>query len=110
MRAVRLVDTGIYAEGWTRDQAVAYFRESGCAEEPVIQAEVDRYIAWPAQGLSYKVGQLKILELREHAKQRLGSRFDIRTFHDEVLNAGSLPLDVLEVRIDRWLEGQHEKR
>lgn len=109
MRAVRLVvDTGIHADGWTRDQAVTYFRDSGCADEPMIQAEVDRDIAWPAQGLSYKIGQLKILELRERAKQQLGSRFDIRAFHDEVLSAGSLPLDVLDARIDRWIAGQRQ--
>jgi uncharacterized protein (DUF885 family) len=79
MRAVRLVvDTGIHSQGWSRDQAVAYFRKSGAADEPTIQAEIDRYIAWPAQGLSYKIGQLKILELRERAKQRLGPHFDIR--------------------------------
>ena len=104
MRAVRLVvDTGIHADGWSRDQAVAYFRQSGSADEPVIQAEVDRYIAWPAQGLSYKIGQLKIRELRERARQKLGPRFDIRAFHDEVLAGGSLPLDVLEARVDRWI-------
>ena len=104
MRAVRLVvDTGIHAEGWTRDQAVAYFRESGSADEPMIQAEVDRYIAWPAQGLSYKIGQLKILELRERAQQQLGSRFDIKAFHDEVLSGGSLPLDILEARVNEWI-------
>jgi uncharacterized protein (DUF885 family) len=107
MRAVRLVvDTGIHADGWSRDQAVAYFRASGCADEPTIQAEVDRYIAWPAQGLSYKIGQLNILALRERAKQQLGSRFDIKAFHDEILSAGSLPLDVLDARVDRWIDAQ----
>jgi uncharacterized protein (DUF885 family) len=107
MRAVRLVvDTGIHSEGWTREQAVAYFRESGAADEPTIQAEIDRYIAWPAQGLSYKIGQLKILELREHAKQRLGPRFDIKAFHDEILSGGSLPLDMLEARVNHWIESQ----
>jgi uncharacterized protein (DUF885 family) len=107
MRAVRLViDTGIHAEGWTREQAVGYFRESGAADEPTIQAEVDRYIAWPAQGLSYKIGQLKILELRERAKQRLGSHFDIKAFHDEILSGGSLPLDMLEARVDSWIGSQ----
>jgi uncharacterized protein (DUF885 family) len=107
LRAVRLViDTGIHSEGWSRDQAVAYFRESGTADEPTIQAEIDRYIAWPAQGLSYKIGQLKILDLRNRAKQRLGAQFDIRTFHDEILNGGSLPLDMLEARIDSWIGSQ----
>jgi len=107
MRAVRLVvDTGIHSEGWTREQAVAYFREGGAADEPTIQAEIDRYIAWPAQGLSYQIGKLKILELRERAKQRLGSRFDIKAFHDEILSGGSLPLDMLEARIDSWIGSQ----
>ena len=107
LRAVRLVvDTGIHAQGWSRDQAAAYFRHSGAADEPVIQAEVDRYIAWPAQGLSYKIGQLKILELRRRSQQQLGSRFDIRTFHDEVLSAGNLPLNILEARVNTWLATQ----
>ncbi len=107
MRAVRLVvDTGIHSEGWTREQAVTYFRQSGAADEPTIQAEIDRYIAWPAQGLSYKIGQLKILELRARAKQQLGPRFDIRAFHDEILSAGSLPLNMLEARVDSWIAGQ----
>jgi len=107
MRAVRLVvDTGIHSEGWTREQAVAYFRESGAVDEPTIQAEIDRYIAWPAQGLSYKIGQLKILDLRNRAKQQLGPRFNIRAFHDEILSGGSLPLDMLEARVDNWIGSQ----
>ena len=111
MRAVRMVvDTGIHSEGWTREQAVAYFRESGAADEPTIQAEIDRYIAWPAQGLSYKIGQLKILDLRNRAKQQLGPRFDIRAFHDEILSGGSLPLDMLEARVDNWIGSQLASR
>ena len=107
MRAVRLVvDTGIHSEGWTREQAMAYFRESGAADEPTIQAEIDRYIAWPAQGLSYKIGQLKILDLRNRAKQQLGPLFDIRAFHDEILSGGSLPLAMLEARINNWIGSQ----
>jgi uncharacterized protein (DUF885 family) len=107
MRAVRLVvDTGIHAEGWSREQAVAHFRESGAADEPTIQAEIDRYFAWPAQGLSYKIGQLKILELRRRAEERLGKHFDLRAFHDEILSGGSLPLDMLEARMERWMRGQ----
>jgi len=106
-RAVRLVvDTGIHSEGWTREQAVAYFRESGVADDPSIQAEINRYIAWPAQGLSYKIGQLKILDLRNRAKQQLGPRFDIRAFHDEILSGGSLPLDMLEARVENWIASQ----
>jgi uncharacterized protein (DUF885 family) len=111
MRAVRLVvDTGIHSEGWTREQAVAYFRESGAGDEPTIQAEIDRYIAWPAQGLSYQIGKLKILDLRSRAKQQLGSRFDIRSFHDEILSGGSLPLDMLEARVDNWIGSQLPNR
>src|SRR5580692_2912794 len=111
VRAVRLVvDTGIHSLGWTREQAVAYFRESGAADEATIQAEIDRYIAWPAQGLSYKIGQLKILDLRNRAKQQLGPRFDIRAFHDEILSGGSLPLDMLEARVDNWIGSQLASR
>ena len=107
MRAVRLVvDTGIHSEGWTREQAVAYFRESGAGDEPTIQAEINRYIAWPAQGLSYQIGKLKILDLRSRSQRRLGTRFDIRDFHDEILSGGSLPLDMLEARVDNWI-GSH---
>ena len=107
MRAVRLVvDTGIHSEGWTREQAVAYFSESGAGDEPTIKAEVDRYIAWPAQALSYQIGKLKILDLRNRAKQQLGARFDLRAFHDEILSGGSLPLDMLEARVDSWIGSQ----
>ena len=107
LRAVRfVVDTGIHADGWSRDQAVTYFRESGAADEPTIQAEVDRYIALPAQSLSYKIGQLKIRELRARAQQQLGPRFDIRKFHDEILNAGSLPMDMLDTRINDWIKSE----
>jgi uncharacterized protein (DUF885 family) len=107
LRAVRfVVDTGIHADGWTRDQAVTYFRESGAADEPTIQVEVDRYIALPAQSLSYKIGQLKIRELRARAQQELGPRFDIRKFHDEILSAGSLPMDMLDARINGWIKSE----
>lgn len=106
-RAVRLVvDTGIHAQGWSREQVVEFFRQSGAVDEPTIQSETDRYISWPAQALSYKIGQLKILELRERARKELGSKFDIRTFHDEVLNGGTLPLDMLEARVDKWIAQQ----
>ncbi len=107
MRAVRLVvDTGIHSEGWTREQAVAYFRDSGAGDEPTIQAEINRYIAWPAQGLSYQIGKLKILDLRNRAQQKLGSHFDLKAFHDEILSGGSLPLDMLDARVNAWIEGQ----
>jgi uncharacterized protein (DUF885 family) len=106
-RAVRLVvDTGIHAQGWSRDQVVEFMRKSGAIDEPTIQSETDRYIAWPAQALSYKLGQLKIRELRDRAQKELGPRFDIRTFHDEILNGGTLPLDLLETRTNRWIAEQ----
>jgi uncharacterized protein (DUF885 family) len=103
-RAIRLViDTGVHSEGWTRDQMVQYFRDHSAIDEPSMQAEVDRYIAWPSQALAYKIGQLKILELRDRAQKALGDKFDIRAFHDQVIDAGALPLDVLEHRIDAWI-------
>ena len=106
-RAVRLmVDTGIHSKGWSREQVVDFFRKSGAIDEPSIQSETDRYIAWPAQALSYKLGQLKIRELREHARKELGPKFDIRTFHDEMLDGGTLPLDLLEARTDKWIAQQ----
>lgn len=106
-RAERLVvDTGIHSKGWTRDQVVAFFRAAGAIDEPTIQSETDRYIAWPAQALSYKLGQLKFRALRERAQRELGPKFDIRTFHDETLNGGVLPLDLLEARTDRWIQAQ----
>ena len=109
-RAVRLVvDTGIHSKGWTRDQVVDFFRKSGAIDEPSIQSETDRYIAWPAQALSYKLGQLKIRELRERAQKELGPKFDIRTFHDEMLDGGTLPLDLLDARTDKWIAQQKSK-
>ena len=109
-RAVRLVvDTGIHSKGWTRDQVVDFFRKSGTLDEPEIQTETDRYIAWPAQALSYKIGQLKFVELRERARKELGSKFDIRTFHDEMLNGGVLPLDLLDARTERWIQAQNSR-
>jgi uncharacterized protein (DUF885 family) len=106
-RAVRLVvDTGIHSKGWTREQVVEFMRTSGSVDEPTIQSETDRYIAWPGQALSYKLGQLKISELRARAQKALGPNFDIRTFHDEILDGGSLPLDMLEVRTDKWIAQQ----
>jgi uncharacterized protein (DUF885 family) len=109
-RAVRLVvDTGIHSNGWTREQVVEFFRKSGAVDEPTIQSETDRYIAWPAQALSYKLGQLKIRELRERARRELGSEFDIRTFHDEMINGGTLPLDLLEARTNKWIAEQKSR-
>jgi uncharacterized protein (DUF885 family) len=106
-RAVRLVvDTGLHAQGWSRDQVVAFFRQTGAIDEPSIQAETDRYISWPAQALSYKLGQLKFRELRDRAQQQLGAKFDIRSFHDEMLSGGVLPLDLLDSRTNSWIRGQ----
>jgi uncharacterized protein (DUF885 family) len=107
LRAIRLVvDTGVHAKHWNRQQMVDFFHEHSTEDEPSIQAEVDRYIAMPGQALAYKIGQLKIIELRERAKAQLGPKFDIKAFHDEVLDAGALPLDVLEKRIDGWIAKQ----
>ena len=106
-RAVRLVvDTGIHDMGWSREQVVEYMRNSHAVDEPTIQAETDRYISGPGQACSYKLGQLKIRELRERAKQQLGPRFDLKTFHDEILSGGALPLDVLDARVNRWIKAQ----
>ncbi len=106
-RAVRLVvDTGLHAQGWSRDQVVEFFRKYQPVDEPTIQSETDRYIAWPAQALSYKLGQLKFRELRERAQKQLGAKFDIRSFHDEMLNGGVLPLDLLESRTNSWIQAQ----
>jgi len=102
-RAIRLViDTGVHEKHWTRDQMVAYFHRYTAMDEPNVQSEVDRYIAWPGQALAYKLGQLEILKLRQFAKDQLGDKFDIRAFHDEVLGDGALPLDVLDKRVRDW--------
>ena len=106
-RAIRLVvDTGVHSQHWTRQQMVDYFHLHSSIDETSIQAEVDRYIAWPGQATAYKIGQLKILELRDRAKKALGDKFDLRAFHDQVLDTGALPLDVLGDRIDAWIASQ----
>ena len=105
LRAIRLVvDTGIHGkEHWTRDQVLQFFRDHSSSNEAGIQSETDRYIAWPAQALAYKVGQLTILRLREKARQALGDKFSLSAFHDELLGAGALPMDVLEQRMNDWI-------
>jgi uncharacterized protein (DUF885 family) len=104
LRAIRLVvDTGFHYKRWTRDQVVQFFHDHSAQDEISVQSETDRYIVWPGQALGYKIGQLKILELRGRAEKALGEKFDIRKFHDEVLGAGALPMDVLETRIDGWI-------
>ena len=101
--AALVVDTGLHAKGWSRQQASEYLRANTALGEADIAAEVDRYIACPGQALADKVGQLKILELRRRAEQRLGERFNVREFHEQVVGSGSLPLSVLEARINRWI-------
>jgi uncharacterized protein (DUF885 family) len=109
-RSVRLVvDTGVHEKHWSRQRMIDFFHEHTAMDEQNIETEVDRYIAWPGQALAYKLGQMKILELRERARQALGSRFDIRTFHDAVLDEGPLPLDLLDARISKWIAEQKEK-
>ncbi|MDB5974223.1 MAG: hypothetical protein JWR07_983 [Nevskia sp.] len=103
-RACRLVvDTGLHHKGWTREQAIAYMSDNTVLSDKNIEVEVDRYIGWPGQALGYKIGELKILELRHRAEAALGDRFDIRKFHDLVLGEGPLPLDLLEERVNAWI-------
>ena len=106
-RAIRLViDTGIHSLGWTRQQAIDYFKANSAKTEQDIVQEVDRYIVMPAQALAYKSGELEIKALRRYAEQELGPRFDIRAFHDQVLSQGALPLDVLDTRVRAWVAAQ----
>jgi uncharacterized protein (DUF885 family) len=110
-RAIRLVvDTGVHSKHWTRQQMVDFFHDHSTIDETSIQAEVDRYIAWPGQALAYKIGQLEILKLRDEAKKELGDKFDIRAFHDQVIDAGALPLDGLEGRIMAWIASQKAEK
>ena len=106
-RAVRLVvDTGMHYKGWTRQQAIDFFKDNAAKTEQDIVNEIDRYISWPGQALAYKIGQLKILELRRNAEQALGANFDVRAFHDALLSGGALPMEILEMRMNRWLTGE----
>ena len=106
-RAIRLVvDTGVHSKHWTRQQMVDFFHDHSTIDETSMQAEVDRYITWPGQALAYKIGQLEILKLRDQAKKELGDKFDIRAFHDEVIDSGALPLDILDQRITTWINTQ----
>ncbi len=106
-RAVRLVvDTGMHYKGWTRQQAIDFFKDNAAKTEADIVNEIDRYISWPGQALAYKIGQLKMLELRHKAEQALGDDFDIKAFHDELLGGGALPMQILETRMNRWLAAE----
>ena len=103
-RAIRLVvDTGMHYKGWSRDDAINLFIENTAKSKLDIENEVDRYIAWPGQALAYKIGQLKILELRQKAERELGEKYDIKDFHHEILKRGSVPLDILEGYINDWI-------
>lgn len=103
-RAIRLVvDTGLHSKGWTREEAIQYSLENEAESEASVTAEIERYMANPGQALSYKIGQLKIMELREKARQELGEQFDIREYHTQVLETGCIPLELLEQKIDRWI-------
>ncbi|WP_348692436.1 DUF885 family protein [Duganella fentianensis] len=111
LRAIRLVvDTGLHYKKWNRQQVVDFFHDHSGIEEVEVQSETDRYIVWPGQALGYKIGQLKILELRDYARKELGKDFDIRQFHDQVLGAGALPMDVLESHIKGWVSTEKAKQ
>ena len=106
-RACRLVvDTGIHSKGWSKQRAIDFMTDNTALSEANIEAEVNRYISWPGQALAYKMGELKIRELRRKATSELGDKFDLRAFHDVVLGQGAVPLDMLEAQVYRWIEGQ----
>ena len=109
-RAVRLVvDTGLHAKGWTEAQAVEYFSANSAAPEATVRSEVQRYITWPGQATAYKIGMIRIQQLRADAEQELGDRFDIRGFHDAELGGGALPLNLLERRVDQWVASRKQQ-
>ena len=105
--AIRLVvDTGMHAKGWTQEQAEQFFFDNSAIPESAVRSEVRRYLTIPGQATSYKIGMLKIQELRSRAEEALGDRFDIRDFHDVVLGGGALPMPLLEARVENWISGQ----
>ena len=109
-RAGRLVvDTGVHYFGWSRERAIAFMKENSAMSDHNIRAEIDRYIGWPGQALGYKTGEIKIRQLRADAEKQLGDKFDIRSFHDTVLGAGAVPLDVLEANVNAWVESRAAK-
>jgi prolyl oligopeptidase len=99
----------MHYKGWTRQQAIDFFKDNAAKTELDIINEIDRYIAWPGQALAYKVGQLKILEIRARVEQALGDKFDVRAFHDALLGGGALPLEILEAEMNRWLAAELER-
>jgi uncharacterized protein (DUF885 family) len=103
-----VVDTGMHALQWTREEAIRYMLETEGAHPTEAEAEVDRYVVWPGQALGYKIGMLEIQRLRDRAAGELGERFDIRRFHDELLKDGGVPLQVLEDKVERWIEEEGE--
>ena len=106
LRAVRLVvDTGIHEKNWSRQQVIDYMHANDI-NDALAQTETDRYIAWPGQALAYKMGQLTILKLRDEAKKQLGEKFNMKAFHDEILNGGAMPLDLLQERVQAWIKQQ----
>lgn len=110
-RSVRLVvDTGVHSKHWPRQQMIDFFHAHTAMDDQNIQTEVDRYIAWPGQALAYKIGQMEILNLRDHARAALGPRFDIRAFHDAILDDGPLPLNILNQRVNAWIAQQKKKQ
>jgi len=109
LRAVRLVvDTGIHDKKWSREKVIDYMNAND-VNDALAQTEADRYIAWPGQALAYKMGQLTILKLRDQAKAQLGEKFDLKAFHDEILNGGAMPLDLLQERVEAWTKEQSSK-
>ena len=104
-----VVDTGIHAKGWSRQQAIDFFKANAGKTEHDITVEVDRYIVWPGQALAYKLGELKLKELRARATAELGNKFDIRSFHDEIVWNGALPLSILDRQINNWIAAEQAK-
>jgi prolyl oligopeptidase len=100
----------MHYKGWTRQQAIDFFKDNAAKKEADIINEIDRYISWPGQALAYKIGQLKMLELRKKSEQALGDDFDIKAFHDELLGGGAVPMEILETRMNRWLTEQLRKK